>query len=71
MLKLDKSSTQVVFVENYKIRFFRSDYTYILKYSYRVSFLTTLDMYKDYFKGCHRGDARIIHANSALVHYSL
>ena len=71
MLKLDKSSTQVVCVENYEIRFFRSDYTYILKYLYRVSFLTILDINKDYFKSCHRGDARIIHADSALVHHFL
>ena len=51
MLKLDKNSTQVVSVENYKIRFFRSDYTHIPIYLCRVSFLTTLDIYKDYFKG--------------------
>ena len=62
-LKLDKSldrilsienycwsSTQAVFVENYKIRFSRSDYTHTLEYLCRVSFLTTLDIYKDYFK---------------------
>ena len=71
MLKLDKSSTQVVFVENYEIMFFRSDYTYILKYLCRVSFLIILDIYKDYFKSRHRGDARIIHADSALVHHFL
>ena len=51
MLKLDRNSTQAVFVENYEIRFFRSDYTHIPIYLCRVSFLTTLDIYKDYFKG--------------------
>ena len=41
MLKLDRSSTQAVSVENYEIRFFRSDYTHILEYLCRVSFHTT------------------------------
>ena len=71
MLKLDRSLTQAVFVKNYEIRFFRSGYMHILKYLCKVSFLTTLDLYKDYFKGRHRGDARIIHADSALVHHFL
>ena len=57
MLKLNKSSTQAVSVENYKIRLFRSDYMHILEYLYNVSFLTTLDIYKDYFKSRHK-DAR-------------
>ena len=57
ILKLDRSSTQVVSVENYEIRFFRPDYTHILKYLCRVSFLTILDIYKDYFKSRHK-DAR-------------
>ena len=80
MLKLDKSSTQVVFVENYKIRFFRSDYTYILKYLCRVSFLTTLDIYKDYFKNCQKW-CKVLQKNNpcilwleteiALVHHIL
>ena len=54
MLKLDRSSTQAVSVENYEIKFFRIDYTHILEYLCRVSFLTTLDIYKDYFKGRHK-----------------
>ena len=44
------SSTQAVSVENYKIRFSRSDCTHIIEYLCRVSFLTTLHIYKDYFK---------------------
>ena len=48
------SSTEAVSIENYKIKFFRSDYTHILEYLCRVSFLTTLDIYKDYFKSCHK-----------------
>ena len=54
MLKLDKSSTQAISVENYEIRFSRFDYTHILEYLCRVSFLTTLDIYKDYFKSHHK-----------------
>ena len=39
LLKLNRSPTQVV-----------SNYTHIHEYLCRVSFLTTLDIYKDYFK---------------------
>ena len=53
MLKLDTSSTQAVSIENYEIRFSKSDYMYIPVYLCRVSFLTTLDIYKDYLKGRH------------------
>ena len=49
MLKLDRSLTQAVFVENYEIRLFRSDCMHIPMYLCRVSFLTTLNIYKDYF----------------------
>ena len=51
MLILDSSSTEAVFVENYKIQISRSDFTHIHVYLYKVFFLTTLDIYKDYFKG--------------------
>ena len=54
MLKLDISLTEAVFVENYKIRIFRFDFMHIHEYLCRVYFLTTLDIYKDYFKGGHR-----------------
>ena len=53
MLKLDRNSAKAVSVENYEIRFFISDYTHILEYFCKVSFLTTLGIYKDYFKGHH------------------
>ena len=70
MVKLDKSSTQAVFVKNYKIRFFKSDYTHIPMYLCMVFFLTTLDIYKDYFKSCR---ACIVwqNAKSDLLHHSL
>ena len=54
MLKLDKFSTQAVSIENYEIRLFRSNYTHTPTYLCKVSFLTTLDIYKDYFRGRHR-----------------
>ena len=50
MLKLDIRSTQAISIENYEIKFSIFYYTHILKYLCRVSFLTTLDIYKDYFK---------------------
>ena len=57
MLKLDKSSTQAMSVENYEIRFSKSNYMHILEYLCSVSFLKTLDIYKDYFNS-HHMDAR-------------
>ena len=48
--KLDKSPTEVESIEIYKIRISKYDFWAILKYLYKVSFLTALDIYKDYFK---------------------
>ena len=84
-LKLDRilsienycwSSTQAVSVENYKIKFSIFDYTHILEYLCRISFLTTLNIYKDYFKSRHK-DAKwlymhiVIGDGIALVHHIL
>ena len=48
---LDSSSTKGVSVKDYEIQISRSDFWPILMYLCRVSFLTTLNIYKDYFKG--------------------
>ena len=71
--KSNCSLTEAVSVENYKILIFRYDFTHIQVYLCRVSFLTTLDIYKDYFKVRHtkcnlmQSDAiqckLIVHAN--------
>ena len=53
MLKLDSRSIEDVSVENYEIRISRSDFTHIHVYLCRISFLTTLNIYRDYFKGHH------------------
>ena len=50
MLMLNNSLTEVVYIENYEIQIFRFDVTHIYVYLCRVSFLTTLDIYKDYLK---------------------
>ena len=50
-MELNSSSTKDVSIENYEIRISRSDFTHIHVYFCRVSFLITLDVYKDYFKG--------------------
>ena len=77
MLKLDRSSTQAVSVENYEIRFSRSDYRHILEYLCRISFLTTLGICKDYFKSCHKVMQKNnpcilwLEAEIALVHHIL
>ena len=49
--KFDRSSTEVESLEIYEIRIFRSDFQLMLTCMCRVSFLTTLDIYKAYFKG--------------------
>ena len=49
-MDLDRSSTEAVSIENYEIQIFRSDFMHIYVYLYSVSFLITLDIYKDYFK---------------------
>ena len=77
MLTLDRSSTQAVSVENYEIRFSKSDYTHIPMYLSKVFFLTTLNIYKDYFKGRHKvmqkDNTCIVWPETkiALVHHSL
>ena len=50
---LNSSSTEVVSVENYEIQISRSDFRPMLIYLCKVSFLTTLNIYKVYFKGRH------------------
>ena len=73
----------MVSIEIYENQFFRSDFTHIHVHVFRLSFLTTLKIYKDYFKGCHIGckwmklDAKVLFKQIvtedkvALVHLSL
>ena len=67
-MKLDRSSTKVESIEIYKIRISISDFWLMLTCMCRVSFLTTLDIYKTYFKSRHTWRT---HAKSDLVPYSL
>ena len=73
MLKLDRSWI----CRELRNQVFRSDYTHILEYLYRISFLKTLDIYKDYFKGRHKVVAIVVtcivfsEIEIALVHLSL
>ena len=46
MMELDSNLTEDVSIENYEIRISRSDFMYIHVYLCRISFLTTLDIYK-------------------------
>ena len=47
------SSTAARSIKNYDFKISRSEIRPNLVYLFRVSFLTTLDIYKDYFKGHH------------------
>ena len=51
---LDNCSTDKVSIEVYEIQFFRADFTPIREYMFGLSFLTTLNIYKDYFNGRKR-----------------
>ena len=42
----------MVSIEVYEVQFFRTVFHPIRDYMFELSFLTTLDIYKDYFKGC-------------------
>ena len=59
------SSTQAISVENYEIRFFKCDYTHIIEYLCWVFFLTTLDIYKNYFKS-HKG-CKVMQKNNSCI----
>ena len=72
-------SSTAISIENYENQFFKFDFMHIHVYLYRVSFLTTLDIYKDYFKGrliwwnlMQRFYASILWSKTyALIHLSL
>ena len=51
---LDSFSTDKLFVEIYEKQIFSSDFHPIREYVFRFSFLTTLNIYKDYFKSRQR-----------------
>ena len=51
MSDLNSSSTDTVYIKNYEIQISKSVFHAYASYLCRVSFLTTLDIYKDYFKG--------------------
>ena len=50
---LDSCSIDNLSIEIYENQFSRSDFTQICVYLFRLSFLITLNIYKDYFKGRH------------------
>ena len=47
-------STEAASIENYEIQISRFVFHAYPSYLCRISFLTTLDIYKDYFKGRQR-----------------
>ena len=70
------NSSIAISIENYEIQFSRFVCHAYLSYVFRFSFLTTLDIYKDYFKGCLTWCKSFILAycdyrQFALVHLSL
>ena len=57
---LDSCSTDTLSIEIYENQFFKYDFTHIHVYVFRLSFLTTLNIYKDYFKGHHKVVALVV-----------
>ena len=53
-------SLTAVSLETYENQFFRSNFTYIHMYVFRLSSFTTLNIYKNYFKGCHNVVADVV-----------
>ena len=51
---LDSFSTDKLSIEVYENQFFKADFTSIREYMFRLFFLTTLNIYKDCFKGHQR-----------------
>ena len=56
----DNFSTDTLSIEIYENQFFRSDFTHIHMYVFRLSFCTTLNIYKDYFKGRYEVVALVV-----------
>ena len=50
-IRSSTDSSITVSIKNYKIQISRSVFHAYPSYLYKVSFLTTLDIYKDFFKG--------------------
>ena len=51
MFNYRQLSTEALSVENYEIQIFRSVFHAYLSYLCKISFFTTLDIYKDYLMG--------------------
>ena len=66
---LDSFSTDKLSIKIYGNQFFRSDFIPICEYVFRLSFLTTLNIYKDYFNvrqrlhNCSSVKQSLVHAN--------
>ena len=58
-------STEAVSIENYEIQISRYIFHAYLNYLYKVSFLTTLNIYKDYFKSRQRW-CNLMHSDYSL-----
>ena len=77
---LNSFSTDKLSIKVYEIQFFRVDFTSICEYMFVISFLTTLNIYKDCFKGhqwLRKCEAKLCscklwpETEFALVHLSL
>ena len=51
---LNNFSTDKLSIEVYEIQYFRADFISIREYMFELSFLTTLNIYKNCFKSCQR-----------------
>ena len=56
----DSCSIDNLSIEIYENQFFSFDFMHIHVYMFRISFLTTLSIYNDYFKGRHNVVALVV-----------
>ena len=57
---LNYCSTDTLSIEIYENQFFRFNFTHIHMYVFRLPFFTTLNIYKDYFKGRQKVVALVV-----------
>ena len=68
---LNSCLTDSLSIKIYENQFFRSDFTHIHLYVFRLYFLTTLNIYKDYFKGRQKVVALVVASILWLEIYAL
>ena len=65
---LDSCLINTLFIEIYENQIFSSDFHLIRVYMFRLSFLITLNIYKDYFKGRRHSWYKWVQVDAKVFH---